>query len=155
MPAKPKSPDSDSVNLSALAREYGIQRITLRKWRDEENIDITNPAAVAERAARKHKSEDVPDLATAKLRKLTLEADRIQLALDIERGVYVPAETQRAAGEQLGNLIKQTFLRMSADLTPILTGRPSPEVKKELDRYARAKLTELSLYQGHIKIEAE
>jgi hypothetical protein len=153
---KPKPPKAAKPqSVASLAQELGVQRNTLASWAKNENLDLSDRAAVLARMKQKRGGEPDEDLASARLRKLTLEADRIQLALDIERGVYVPAETQRAAGEQLGNLIKQTFLRMSADLTPILTGRPSPEVKKELDRYARAKLTELSQYQGHIKIEAE
>jgi DNA-binding XRE family transcriptional regulator len=151
MGAKRKG-DKSQAELAKLA---GVSVKTIRDW-SKEGVDVYNVQALMARASkiqeRKNESEDLADV---KLRKLKAEADLKEHELEVERGKVVPKEQVLSEGMRMGMTVKAIFLKLSTDLTPILAGRPAGEVKKALDRYAREKLTELSLYDSPIKITAD
>jgi hypothetical protein len=129
-----------------MAALVGTSEQSLRKWA-KEGIDITDEAAVRERAARMEKrGGDAEDYNAARLRKLSAEADLKEHELEVERGRFVSQESQRADGQKLGLVLQGMLLKMAGDLTPVLAGRPAGEVKKAIDKYAREKLVELSQY---------
>ena len=133
----------------------GISLRTLKNWRAE-GIDIEDLRAVQARAAEMaERGKGSEDMAEVKLRKLTAEADLKEHELQVERGLFVGKEEVLSEGMRMGIVIKGIFLKISSDLTPILAGRPAGEIKKALDKYAREKLTELSLYDSPIKVSPE
>jgi uncharacterized protein YjcR len=139
-----------------MCAKAGITAKTLRTWRDEEGLDITDEAAVMDRAARKQVGNpESEDATAAKLRKVRAEADMLEHKLQVERGKFVSHESQLRAGMQFGLVIRGVFERMDSDLTPRLAGRKASECSKILKEYARDKLTELSLYESDIKISAD
>lgn len=138
-----------------MAELVGTTPQTLRIWA-KEGIDITDERAVRERAKSKEiRGAAAEDMQGVKLRKLTAEANLKEHELEVERGKVVPKEQVLSEGMRMGMVIKGIFLKLSSDLAPVLAGRPAGEIKTALDKYAREKLTELSLYESPIKIVAD
>ena len=138
-----------------MAAMVGVSLRTLKNWRDE-GIDIEDLRAVQARAAAMaERGKETEDMAGVKLRKLRAEADLKEHELQVERGLFVSKDEVVTEGVRMGVTIKGVFLKLSSDMTPILAGRPAAEIKKALDKYAREKLTELSLYDSPIKITTD
>lgn len=151
MGAHPKG-DRTQAELADLA---GVTVRTIREW-TKEGVDVYDLQALMARASKvREREEQTEDLAGVKLRKLKAEADLKEHELQVERGLFVSKEEVLSEGMKIGMVIKSTFLKLSSDLAPILAGRPASEVKTALDKYAREKLTELSLYDSPIKIPAD
>jgi hypothetical protein len=147
----PKQPRTQAE----MAAMVGVSLRTLKNWRAE-GVDIEDLRAVQARAAAMaERGKESEDLGAVKLRKLKAEADLKEHELQVERGLFVSKEEVLSEGMKIGMVIKSTFLKLSSDLAPILAGRPAAEVKTALDKYAREKLTELSLYDSPIKIAAD
>jgi transcriptional regulator with XRE-family HTH domain len=143
------------ITQDAMSKMAGVSVRSLQKW-EKEGIDITDEAAVRARAAQVDKRvADSEDMQGVKLRKLKAEADLKEHELQVERGLFVSKDEVVTEGVRMGVVIKGIFLKLSSDLTPILAGRPAAEIKKVLDKYAREKLTELSLYDSPIKVAAD
>ena len=150
--AAPTKGDRTQAQLAELA---GVTTRTIRDW-EKEGVDVYDLPALMTRAAKiQEKKNESEDLAGVKLRKLKAEADLKEHELEVERKSYVSREEVVTEGVRMGVTIKGIFLKLSSDLTPLLAGRPAAEVKKALDKYAREKLTELSLYDTPIKITAD
>ena len=138
----PKQPRTQAE----MAAMVGVSLRTLKNWR-EEGVDIEDLRAVQARAAEMaERGKETEDMQGVKLRKLRAEADLKEHELEVERGRYVSQESQRADGQKLGLVLQGMMLKMAGDLTPILAGRPAGEVKKAIEKYAREKLVELSMY---------
>ena len=138
----PKQPRTQAE----MAAMVGVSLRTLKNWR-EEGIDIEDLRAVQARAAEMaERGKETEDMQGVKLRKLRAEADLKEHELEVERGRYVSQESQRADGQKLGLVLQGMMLKMAGDLTPVLAGRPAGEVKKAIEKYAREKLVELSMY---------
>jgi phage terminase Nu1 subunit (DNA packaging protein) len=151
MSNQPKQPKTQAE----MAEMVGISLRTLKNWKAD-GLDITDLNAVRARAAAMgEKAKDSEDLGAVKLRKLKAEADLKEHELQVERGLFVGKEEVLSEGMRMGIVIKGIFLKISSDLTPILAGRPAGEIKKALDKYAREKLTELSLYDSPIKVSPD
>ena len=159
-PAKRRTrPPLGPVPQDVIVEKYKVSKNTLRKWRDEEGIDITDEAQVAARVektnARFGRGEGHEDERAAKLRKTKAEADMIEHKLAVQRGEFVSAEETRNEGLRIGGLVKEVFLKAPDELAPLLAGRPAHEVKSALKKWASDKLTELAGYQSPVKIETE
>jgi hypothetical protein len=138
-----------------MAQSVGVSLQTLKNWR-KEGVDIADLRAVQARAAiMAQNGKETEDMQGVKLRKLKAEADLKEHELEVERGKVVSKEQVLSEGMKMGMVVKSVFLKLSSDLTPILAGRPAGEVKKALDKYAREKLVELSLYDSPIKITTD
>ena len=138
----PKQPRTQAE----MAAMVGVSLRTLKNWR-EEGVDIEDLRAVQARAAEMaERGKETEDMQGVKLRKLRAEADLKEHELEVERGRYVSQESQRADGQKLGLVLQGMMLKMAGDLTPVLAGRPAGEVKKAIEKYAREKLVELSMY---------
>jgi hypothetical protein len=138
-----------------LAKLAGVTVRTIREW-EKEGVDVYDLQSLMARASRvREREEATEDLAGVKLRKLKAEADLKEHELQVERGLFVSKDEVVTEGVRMGIVIKGIMLKLSSDLTPILAGRPAGEIKKVLDKYAREKLTELSLYDSPIKITAD
>lgn len=149
------APTKGSRTQAELAELAGVTTRTIRDW-EKEGVDVYDLQALMARASRiQEKKNESEDLAGVKLRKLKAEADLKEHELQVERGLFVSNEQVLAEGMKIGLVVKGMYLKLSSDLTPILAGRPAGEVKKALDKYAREKLTELSLYDSPIKVTAD
>lgn len=137
------------ITQTAMAEKAGVTVKTLLEWR-KEGINIESEEEVLTRAEKtKERFAKSEDMSEVKLRKLRAEADLKEHELEVERGMYVSQESQRADGQKFGLVIQGVFQKMADDLTPIIAGRPAGEVKKAIQKYAREKLTEISQYDPH------
>jgi phage terminase Nu1 subunit (DNA packaging protein) len=92
---------------------------------------------------------------SAKMRKLTAEADLKEHELAVKRGEYVPSHEMDTDGVRIGIVVASVFAKMPDELAPLLAGRTAGEAKKVLAKYSREKRTELSLYESKIRIPAD
>ena len=149
------APTKGSRTQAQLAELAGVTTRTIREW-EKEGVDVYDLPSLMTRAAKiQEKKNETEDLADVKLRKLKAEADLKEHELQVERGLFVSKDEVVTEGVRMGVTIKGVFLKLSSDMTPILAGRPAAEIKKALDKYAREKLTELSLYDSPIKITTD
>lgn len=155
------------VTTSRLAEIFGINRKTIAEWRKtkregvpekvgaKEDLDSWRSWFAANPDAGFGDMKPRRDRETLLCEKLEVEIAIKKIELEVESGKFVSLESQLAAGMQMGMVIKGIFLKLSSDLAPVLAGRPAGEIKTALDKYAREKLTELSLYESPIKIAAD
>jgi transposase-like protein len=150
MSAKAKRPPAKSgINLSALAREHGVSRESLRLWALE-GVNLSNPTEIAERRARM-KTAAPPSIVAARIAKLELEAERLRLRVEAERGLLVSADEVQADARRIGCLVRQSLNKAaSQDLPPLLAGRTAAEVSVLLARYFRDLCAALAAYQSPI-----
>jgi DNA-binding XRE family transcriptional regulator len=157
MATKPKGrPAKHAMKQAEIAAAAGVSVQTLLMWRKNEGVDIWNLEAVMERAKRtKSRRDATEDEKSAKLRKLTAEANLKEHELAVLRGEFVPAHEMDADGIKMGMAVAAVLAKMPDELAPLLAGRTAGEAKKVLAKYSREKRTELSLYESRIKIPTE
>jgi hypothetical protein len=140
-------------SLAKLAKTSGIPYGTLSRWK-REGTDIFNAEALAERMAR-IKQAPCENITQARLLKLQLEAERLQLQLDVERGKFVCGATMKTEGIRIGGVIGSTLDRLAQELPPQLAGRTAPEIAVILKRVFRETRSNLAKYQSPIKFDNE
>jgi len=137
------------VNLSALAREHGVSRESLRLWQLE-GVNLSSPAAIAERRARM-KTAAPGGIVAARIAKLELEAERLRLRVEAERGLLVSAAEVHADACRIGVIVRQSLTKAAtSDLPPLLAGRTAAEVSVLLTDYFRNLCAALAAYQSPI-----
>jgi transcriptional regulator with XRE-family HTH domain len=132
------------MTQSELVRHLGVSRQTLSEWKRNGMNMSDLPALEARAAAAKQRQATTPELAAAKLRKTLAEADRQELAAARERGTLTPAAEVAGHGEALGLAVRAALERLTADLPPMLAGRPAAEIAAVLQREHRAVLQKLA-----------
>lgn len=132
------------MTQAQLANLVGVSRQTIADWK-RAGVDMSDlPALQARAAAAKARQAATPELAAARLRKIRAEADRQELAAARERGTLTPAAEVYGHGEALGLAVRAALERLTADLPPMLAGRPAAEISAVLRREHRALLEKLS-----------
>jgi hypothetical protein len=140
------------ISQQAMANLAGVSVRTLKNFR-EEGIDIEDEEAVMKRAAQiQRREESQEDYNGARTRKTRAEADLKEHQLQVEKGEYVSRGSQLSEGERIGGIVGMVFAKAPGELTPLLAGRPAPEVFKLLTKWAREKRVELSQYESAIRI---
>jgi transposase-like protein len=139
-------------NISALAREHGVSRNTLIRWRDE-GFDLTNNKAVADRVKSMASRSGSPDLAAARLAKIEAETARIRFAHDIEKGKFVESYLIEGDGQRIGHAVRLSLDELAQQLPPQLAGRSAGEILKILRSEFRRALENLSHYKSDVKFQ--
>ena len=129
-------------SLAALARQYGVGRETIRRWRDQ-GIDITDQKVMKAQVAGMAKGGSSPDLAAARLEKIQAETARIKFAHEVEAGRFVCAATVKAEGAKIGQTIRAALSELTQSLPPQLGGRDATECHAILKREFRRILQQL------------
>lgn len=127
---------------ASICRRYKITAPTLAAW-EAEGIDIHDDAAMAQRAARKHKSSG-EELFQARLTKLQAEARSATLKADEMAGQLIDLAEARAAMTRIGAVTKALLLRMQADLPPALEGQTASRMSAIIGQAVELILTQLS-----------
>lgn len=120
--------------LKELSKLTGISVSSLSRYR-RAGIDVTDAKAVqAYVAEQKHapRASEPPDLRAARLRKLTLEADRIEHALNVQRGLYVAVAEVERDMSRIGAATLAAMQKMRGDV-PNLAGRDESECAAWID----------------------
>lgn len=139
MKTKPKKP-----TIAAIARESGISRQSVSAW-VKEGLDLADKAAVAARVAQARGRETGrEDYQQARLRKISAEADRQQIAAKREAGELVPFAGIAAEGEAVGRAVRQMQERLVSELPPMLAGRGAGEIAKILKTEFRLGLQKMA-----------
>jgi hypothetical protein len=127
-----------------IARKFKVARQTVSLWK-REGIDLTDMTALAARAATvKARVADSEDMQAAKLRKVSAEADRQQIAASREAGELVLASGIHAEGEATGRAFQNGMNRLEGELPGRLAGRTAGEIKKIIHASFRELLNELA-----------
>lgn len=135
MPARKKS----APNLSEIARQHGITRETVRKWRDE-GTDISDHAAVEKRIASKRRKPDNESLAEARRRKLVADADRSELLTKKERGQYIETATAIAVIALLDRHVELVWKSLGRELPGHLEGLAASQMTKAINDFVDGHL---------------
>jgi hypothetical protein len=136
---KPKS-----MTQAQLAAKFKVARQSISAWK-REGVDLTDMKALEGRAAAmKTRVADSEDMQAAKLRKVSAEADRQQIAAKREAGELVPAANIFAEGEAAGRAFQTALNRLEGGLPGRLAGRTAGEIKGILHTSFRELLQELA-----------
>jgi hypothetical protein len=136
-----------------IARKFKVARQTVSLWK-REGIDLTDMKALAARAATvKARVADSEDMQAAKLRKVSAEADRQQIAASREAGELVLAAGIAAEGKAAGLAFRQALEKLTHDLPPLIGGRPATEIFTILKREHRSLLEKLRDTEPHRYLE--
>jgi transposase-like protein len=133
-----------AINVSAIARQHGVSRETIRVWKNE-GLDLTDPSAVADRVSKMPGRD--PDatvgegesLAEAKTRRARADADRAELTAKREAGELVSLAQVEDAMSQLGAEMRSRLLSWIGVLPPMLEGLDASRIQAIM----RSKVTEL------------
>jgi hypothetical protein len=139
-PANTKPP----INVSALARQHGISRETIRVWKNE-GVDISDEKAVADRVSKmpgRDPSTTVGEgesYCEARTRRMSADADRAEFQAKQQAGELVSLAAVEDAMQQLGSEMRSRLLGWSGILPPMLEGLDAARIQAIL----RTKITEL------------
>lgn len=140
MPAKKKA--LKPVNLSAIAKEHGLTRETVRKWRDE-GLDIASPKAIKarmENMRRQSPALEGESLSEARRRKMVADANRSELLTRKERGEFVQASTAAAAIELLTRHVEIVWKQLPRELPGRLEGLSPADMMKVITHHVDREL---------------
>ena len=142
----PRKLDPDS--LAGIARREGVSPTTVRRWRDELGVDVTDPAAVD--AFRKgqvgENRQESGTLAEARRAKVLEETRLLRIRIEQEEGKLISVAEVEQAGVRIGTTVKAGLMRLENDLPPQLEGLSAGEMKKRLRQVLRNLLREFSDY---------
>lgn len=146
-----------NISQADMAAKAGVTCKTLRAWRDDDGIDITDEEAVMARAAIKSRGGKPmdEDMAEIKKRHEYYKAELAAHKLEVERGKHVSHDDMLKDGQRAGMLVRTILQKMSGELTPRLAGKNSAEVEKELAKWSRDVLSNLANYDTLMEIRNE
>ena len=145
MPArkKPSKPPAAPVNISALARDHGVSRETIRKLRTN-GIDLSDDKAVCDGlaaskaqvavAAPAPATDGTETLLEAKRRRAVADADRAEIVARRESGSVIAVSDVEEIFNQLGAEMRSRLISMRGDLVVELEGRTGPQIFAILDK---------------------
>ena len=147
MPARKKPlPPAPAPNISALARDHGVSRETIRKLRTN-GIDLSDDKAVADAIAcsRARSTPPAPSpadgetFAEARRRRACADADRAEIIAKRESGSVIAVADVEALMVEIGATMRSRLLGWRSDLVHELEGRTGQQIFAALDK----RITEL------------
>ena len=145
MSAKPRKPTAKPpVNLSALARQLGVSRESLRQWRLE-GVDLSKPEQLAERVARMHTGTAGSEpMKAERLRKLRADASLAEHELEKRRGEVLPADMVETLFAGFVQSVIFEMKRLPRELPAILDGLSAPKMGESLLDYRDAIILKIA-----------
>ncbi len=134
-------PPAPAPNISALARDHGVSRETIRKLRTN-GIDLSDDKAVcdglaaskAQAAAPAPATDGTETLLEAKRRRAVADADRAEIVARRESGSVIAVSDVEEIFNQLGAEMRSRLLGWRGDLVVELEGLSGPKIAAVLDR---------------------
>ncbi len=127
---------------AAICREYGITAPTLAQW-EVEGVNIHDPTAMSERAARKHGGGG-SEMHAARLRKLKAEARSAELKAQEMEGRLIDIAECEACFVRVGTVTKSLLIRLQADLPPMLEGQTPSRMQAIIAEAVNSILMQMS-----------
>jgi transposase-like protein len=136
-----------AINVSAIAREHGISRETLRVWKSE-GLDLTDPSAIADRVSKMPgRDPDAPaegeTYSQARTRRMRADADRAELNARQQAGELVSLAEVEDAMAQLGFEMKARLLSLPQELAVVLAGLGEVKIHEILKSRIHEILTQI------------
>lgn len=156
-PAKEKK----LVSTSALARETGLDRATVRERLQKGNVEPKEEKAKEklydpEEALTALQAEGTSGLRKAQTMKTAVEANRAKLKLDKERGQLVPIQDVRDGIQTIVSEIRLHFLTRAQVLAPQLRGQKVARIEALLREDAEQFFTDLrAQHEGYLGEQAD
>ena len=160
-----ESSASDICSLNEMARQFGVSEPTIRNYVAKgmpyvtkadrtkgqpwefslsECLEWFEDQQAAKQSQQAAQQEDEGIIA-ARIAKLNVETDRLQLRLAKERGEVVPIEKVAEIVESQMTTLRTHLLALPIKLAPILTGQTDTKVIKDtVSSYIREALEELA-----------
>ena len=154
---KPAEQETPSVDIGALCRLFNLTSarigqlakdgvvVKLERNRYDVWQSIRNYIRyLQEHRTNQHDEGHDESYGVARARKIRADANRSELAFEIEKGRYVTRESQLQAGMRAGLIVRQAFTRLPSDITPRVVGLTAGKVVKVLEDYSHDKLDEIA-----------
>ena len=145
------------VSISALARETGLARATVRERLEKAKVAPKSVKAReklydAAEARAALQPDDRTGLRNAQTEKTAVEAERARIKLDSERGELVPIREVRADLQEIINRVFQRFaVAGPREIAPQLRGLKTAQIEATLRRDAERFFSELRTeYEGYL-----
>ncbi len=120
--------------LADLAREADVSLSTLLRYRAA-GVDVTDPEeirAYGETLKNRPRGAETAEMREARLRKINLEADRIEHALGVQRGLFISAQEVRNDMLRIGAAVRGAMEVLRADV-PTWEGLPASTLEKRIN----------------------
>jgi transposase-like protein len=137
-----------TINASAIAREHGVSRETLRVWRSE-GLDLTDQAAVADRVSKMPGRDPGrtagigESYSEARTRRMRADADRAELNARQQAGELVSLAQVEDAMAELGHELKSRLIALPQELAVVLAGLPESKIHAILKNRINDILTQI------------
>jgi phage terminase Nu1 subunit (DNA packaging protein) len=138
--------------LSAVARQHGISRNTLQRWRDG-GLDITDETAVAARVATMRKpssaetaapsSPGSESYAEAKRRRASADANLAEMKAAQQMGKLIDLATVEQAFAEIGFVLRARLLALPSNLVSELEGLTPAQIHQTLKKHIHQLLHDL------------
>ena len=139
-------------SLSAIARQHGISRNTLQRWRDG-GLDITDDKAVTARVAimRKPSSAETAapsppgseSYADAKRRRASADANLAEMKAAQQAGKLIDLATVEQAFAEIGFVLRARLLALPSNLVAELEGLTGAQIHKVLQNHGHQLLHDI------------
>jgi hypothetical protein len=134
------------ANISAIARNHGVSRETIRKLRTN-GTDLSDDKAITQGLACSRAKSSAPapttdggeTFAEAKRRRAVADADRAQIIAKRESGSVIEVAAVEALMVEIGATMRSRLLGWRSDLVHELEGRTGQQIFAALDK----RITEL------------
>lgn len=141
------------MTANLLSKLYKVPESTLRNWK-RQGVDIDAAPDVAKHVlglTRRPKAwqsilddDEGETLDSLKKRRLKADAERLELAAEIQRGKYFPAEDCYRIQDAWAAALKQGLAEMRGTLPEQLAGRDQADVAAALEECHRSLQEQLS-----------
>ncbi len=139
-------------NLSAVARQHGISRNTLQRWRDH-GLDLTDEKAVTARVStmRQTGTAETADpspagsesFAEAKRRRAVADASFAELRAAQQAGKLIDLATVEQAFAEIGFVLRARLLALPSNLVAELEGLTGAAIHSVLKKHIHQLLHDL------------
>jgi hypothetical protein len=142
-------PKKHYPSISAAARESGVTRATLKRWRDVENIDVLDPQALAARQGLKQLRADsrtvdpvtspaaAESYGEARRRRAVADANRAEVLAAQAAGSVIDLNEAISLFQRIALELKGRLMALRGELVPELEGQSPAQMHRLLDERFR------------------
>jgi len=139
-------PRKAKLTRAEIAERAGVSARTLTEWQRVDGVDLSDMDAVMRRAKDviRHDSSGDSKLRAAKLRKLDLECQRIEGAIQREAEMFIETDVVLEMGKIIGTVFRLRLREMAGRLPGMLEGLTGGQIHQVLMREIHDELDAIS-----------